>query len=79
MSKLEFPAGLGLYEGLSDPKIRLEIVNPLAHFQSLALEIEKKRNYIWIKIINGNCRSIELVNRIENRMFHLLVIFVAME
>ena len=26
-------------------------------------------------MIYGNCRSIELVNRIEHRMFHILVIF----
>ena len=30
-------------------------------------------------MIYGNCRSIELVNRIEHRMFHILVIFFALE
>ena len=73
-SKLDFPAGLGSYVGLSHSKIRLEIVKSpctLLIFSSW----DREKNYIWTEIIYGDCWSIDLVNRIEHRMFHLLMIF----
>ena len=64
---------MGFYVGSSHPKIRLEIVEPactLLNFHSW--DREKKEKLLWTKIIYANCWSIELVNLIEHRMFHLL-------
>ena len=68
MSKLDFPTGLGLYVGLSHPKIRLQITKPpctLLIFGSC----DREKKIMWTKIIYEDCRSIELVNRIQHRKF----------
>ena len=76
MRKLGFPTGMGLYVGLSHPKIRLEMVKrscTLLSFSSWFLVLIMDENHLW------KCWSIQLVNKIVHRIFHLLIIFVVLE
>ena len=79
MTKLDFPTGLGLYVGLSHPNIKLEIVKSPCTLLIFNFWDRKRKDYVWIKIIYANCWIFGLVNRIEHRMFHLLIIFVVLE
>ena len=47
VSKLDFPTGLGLYEGLPDPKIRLEIVKPPSTLSIFSSWNREKKGIIY--------------------------------